>query len=163
MANKKFAPSKPPTLVATLNRLEAECAAETSGLPQSVKGVLVSKDGKLLLMRRPGERGWDLPGGGVDAGESLADAFIRELMEEAGVSVDNAVPLYGYLRDIPGKDRKFIHYIGARLAKKAVKTKIKLSKEHDYFAFFQWADITELDFMPSYRKALDIARQLMTD
>ncbi len=144
-----------------LGQLQDESSDITKGLPQSVKAVLISKDNKVLLMRRPGERGWDLPGGGVDKGESLADAYLRELDEEAGISTDNAMPLYGFLRDTPGKKKKYIHYVAAKLDKKAAKTKIKLSAEHDHYAFFSWEDIETLTFMPSYKKALDIALTLM--
>ncbi len=43
-------------------------------------------DGKILLAERiniPGA--WQLPQGGVDAGESKADAVVREVLEELGV------------------------------------------------------------------------------
>jgi ADP-ribose pyrophosphatase YjhB (NUDIX family) len=45
-------------------------------------------DGRLLLIRRghgPGAGEWSIPGGRVEAGETLAEAVVRELAEETGV------------------------------------------------------------------------------
>src|SRR5689334_22177916 len=57
---------------------------------------LLRWENRLLLCRheKPG-RGeyWLLPGGGVDAGESLVDALHRELREEVGI--DDELPLEG--------------------------------------------------------------------
>lgn len=52
-----------------------------------VSGMLWHGD-KLLLVRqgRPESPRWMLPGGGVEAGESLIDALERELREEVGLS-----------------------------------------------------------------------------
>ena len=49
----------------------------------------------MLLCRheKPGKEYWLLPGGGVDGGESLADALHRELLEELGI--DDEIPLEG--------------------------------------------------------------------
>ncbi|MES2971357.1 MAG: NUDIX domain-containing protein [Patescibacteria group bacterium] len=53
--------------------------------------AIVIKDGNLLIMRRNkfGKAYETLPGGSVDAGESLAAALNRELMEETTIAVDN--------------------------------------------------------------------------
>lgn len=51
---------------------------------------LIIKDGKIALIKkaRGGYKGLlDLPGGGVEHGETPEEALIRELMEEAGVEV----------------------------------------------------------------------------
>jgi 8-oxo-dGTP pyrophosphatase MutT (NUDIX family) len=56
-----------------------------------VRLVVLDVDERVLLIRidepfdpTPG-RAWELPGGGIDAGEALADAAVRELREETGI------------------------------------------------------------------------------
>jgi 8-oxo-dGTP pyrophosphatase MutT (NUDIX family) len=48
--------------------------------------ALVVRDGKILLVRHSYVRGWLLPGGGVGRGEAPAEAVLRELKEEIGLT-----------------------------------------------------------------------------
>ena len=50
--------------------------------------VAVIHDGKILLTKREDFEVWCMPSGGVEDGESLADAAIRETKEESGVDVE---------------------------------------------------------------------------
>ncbi len=59
------------------------------GVP-CVGGLAYDADGRLLLIRRRNEPGrglWSVPGGRVEAGESDADAVVREMAEETGLVV----------------------------------------------------------------------------
>jgi ADP-ribose pyrophosphatase YjhB (NUDIX family) len=54
-----------------------------------VSAILLRETGILLVRQeKPGREYWLLPGGGVNAGESLVDALRRELEEEVGLAED---------------------------------------------------------------------------
>ena len=53
---------------------------------QSIVGVFINKDGKILLGERSDAPGaWQLPQGGVDDGETDDSALRREMQEELGI------------------------------------------------------------------------------
>ena len=54
--------------------------------PLSIKGVVIHDGCVLLLLNERGE--WDLPGGRPDPGEDHRAALVREVREEAGLSVE---------------------------------------------------------------------------
>ena len=61
----------------------------------TVLGVLQRPDGKYLITRRKLDKEWapgwwEVPGGGVRAGEDGADAVKREILEETGIDVTGA-------------------------------------------------------------------------
>ncbi|MFZ3577782.1 NUDIX hydrolase [Virgibacillus sp. DJP39] len=53
----------------------------------SAATIVINEEGKLLLIKGP-RRGWEMPGGQVEEGESLSDAAIRETKEESGIDVE---------------------------------------------------------------------------
>jgi 8-oxo-dGTP pyrophosphatase MutT (NUDIX family) len=59
----------------------------------AVRVVLTDDDGAVLLFRsvladRSPDPWWELPGGGIDPGESYLDAAVREIREETGLELD---------------------------------------------------------------------------
>lgn len=64
-----------------------------------VGAVIRSKKGEYLLCKMPKDRGvfpgqWALPGGGIDEGERMDRALIREVWEETGLKVIDSEPIY---------------------------------------------------------------------
>jgi ADP-ribose pyrophosphatase YjhB (NUDIX family) len=57
-------------------------------MPSLAVIVAVIDEGKILLTKRDDFEVWCLPGGGVEDGESLAEAAIRETKEETGIDVE---------------------------------------------------------------------------
>lgn len=54
--------------------------------------IISNLDGQILLLKRTyGNKGWSLPGGAVDPGETIHEALFRECKEELGVEVCNVV------------------------------------------------------------------------
>ena len=66
----------------------------SEGLPDqentSAVFLVAFKDGKILAAQN--ERGWDIPGGHLEGSEDCLTALKREILEEVGAEVSDAVP-----------------------------------------------------------------------
>jgi 8-oxo-dGTP diphosphatase len=61
-------------------------------IPKIGIGIMIWKDGKVLLGKRKGSHGEGLycfPGGALDYGETLAQCAQREVREETGIEIQN--------------------------------------------------------------------------
>jgi 8-oxo-dGTP diphosphatase len=77
--------------------------------PQLCVGAIVIDDDQLLMIRRghgPAAGEWSVPGGRVEPGETLAEAVVRELLEETGV-VGVCGELVGWVERI-GDDAHYV-------------------------------------------------------
>ncbi|MGU3470749.1 NUDIX hydrolase [Paenibacillus sp. D51F] len=53
----------------------------------SAAAIVINDQNELLLIKGP-RRGWEMPGGQVEVGESLSQAAIRETKEESGIDIE---------------------------------------------------------------------------
>jgi 8-oxo-dGTP pyrophosphatase MutT (NUDIX family) len=60
-------------------------APEANSLVPSVNVIVVNSAGEVLMIRRTDNGNWALPGGAIDLGESVAQAAVRETLEETGI------------------------------------------------------------------------------
>ena len=80
----------------------------------TVIGIVQDLEGRFLVTRRNLDKEWaagwwELPGGGVNAGEDSKDAIIREIKEEVGIDVSNAKGghIYTYKNESPEEKNNY--------------------------------------------------------
>ena len=54
----------------------------------SLKGIIINDKNEVLVVKEADRDFWDVPGGGMDHGETIKDALAREMYEEVSLSGD---------------------------------------------------------------------------
>lgn len=79
--------------------------------PKVGLGVIIKKEGKVLLSKRKGSHGegtWSFPGGHLEFGETLEECACREVLEETGIHIKN-IKEASFTNDVFKKEQK--HYV----------------------------------------------------
>ena len=71
-----------------IDYLDDPNAPEPNSVVPSANVIVVNDDGAILLIRRTDNGNMALPGGGMDLGESITEAAVREVKEETGLDVE---------------------------------------------------------------------------
>ncbi len=66
----------------------------------SAAAIVLNEQNELLLIKGP-RRGWEMPGGQVEEGESIWDAAIRETKEESGIDIE-IIKFCGLFQNVQG-------------------------------------------------------------
>lgn len=62
--------------------VHASSGRKDSLIRVTLKAVVIDSEGKTLVVKEHGRDWWDIPGGGIDHGETIKEALRRELREE---------------------------------------------------------------------------------
>ncbi len=112
---------------------------------------------KILLVRRIDNGQWCLPSGRVEAGESVAEACVREVLEETGLRV-KIVKLIGVYSSpdwlIEYADGNRIHLISLCFCVEVTGGKLTTSDETTEFGYFELSEIDSMDLMPNHRERI---------
>lgn len=127
----------------------------------SVYGATISND-KVLLV--PQWDGYDIPGGGIELGETTEEALVREVFEETGLNVkpvmDNPLCVMNDFFIHP-TNGKYYHYIllyyACALIGGEISTQNFEEDEKEYANAAEWIDINSLDKLKFYNPANNIS------
>lgn len=126
---------------------------------ENVAIIVCNSEGKVLLCARADQKGfdWQFPQGGIDAGESVLEAAVRELKEETGicdVELIKEMPegvKYYFPKAIASHFRKNgndnvgqnQHYVLFKLKNDNIKIDFETHPEEIEFKAYKWADLEE--------------------
>jgi len=91
------------------------------------RGVVLTPDDHVLVVKRAADGGWELPGGRLDRGEATVDGLARELREETALEPVVVAPVHTLAWVNDDGDGRFAVYYYCRGSHREV----SLSAEHD--------------------------------
>jgi ADP-ribose pyrophosphatase YjhB (NUDIX family) len=109
---------------------------------------------KILLVRRRDNAAWCLPGGALDAGESVAEGCVREIGEETGLeaTVTELLGVYSTPHSrIDYDDGRKVQIVALCFVAQITGGRLGESAEMTEFGYFSEAEITKLETLETHR------------
>ncbi|MEO8610620.1 MAG: NUDIX domain-containing protein [Chloroflexota bacterium] len=113
---------------------------------------------KILLTRRTDNGRWCLPGGAMEAGESLMETCAREVMEETGllVKVGRLIGVYSTPhRIIEYADGNRKQLVSHSFEAEVIGGELTLSDETTEYGYFTVDEIAKLDLMEHHHERIE--------
>ena len=115
-----------------------------------VSAIIFDGEGRFLLTKREDNGQWCLPGGAVEAGESVAEACIREVFEETGlhVRVRRLVGVYSHPDQlVVYKDGNKAFIVAIHFEAEVIGGELGLSNETTDFGYFTVQEMDGLQML----------------
>ncbi len=126
-------------------------------LPRIRVAAVIIEDNAVLLVkhRKAGREYWMLPGGGVDYGESLHEALVRELLEETGLRIEPGDLVLANDTIAPDSSR---HVVNLYFRAKAVSGTPMIGDDQRIVdvAYLRWEELKDAPLMPDLKGELGI-------
>ncbi|MEK9173028.1 MAG: NUDIX domain-containing protein [Patescibacteria group bacterium] len=120
----------------------------------SIKGLILDETGKKFLVIREDNGLWELPGGGLDWGESVAACLKREVHEEMGIEVTEVSPLPSYF--LVGQNMKGRWTLNLIFETKVKNLDFKPSEECQEVRFIAPEEVSSIN---AFRTVKELAEQ----
>lgn len=138
--------------------IEGERIGMQARLSVGCSAVIYDETGeKILLTRRTDNGRWCLPGGGMEAGESLVEACIREVLEETGLQV-RVLRLIGVYstphRILEYQDGNRVQLVAHSFTVDVIGGELTLNDEVSELGYFAAEEMTTLDLMEHHRERI---------
>lgn len=129
----------------------------------AAKAVIVNNEGKVLILREAATNPdgtnvgkYHMPGGRLDVGEAFIDGLHREVQEETGIDIEPFHPVH--VDEWRPVIRGTVHQIvGVFMLCRAKSDTVRLSEEHDHFAWIDPAELNKYDLLGAEGRAIEAA------
>lgn len=78
-----------------------------------VRAIIIDETDRVFLVRHSYVRGWHLPGGAVEPGETVSEGLCREIREEANIEIGDGPILHGvfFNRHVSRRDHVLVYLV----------------------------------------------------
>ncbi len=130
-----------------------------------VLAAVIIKDNKVLILQRNKDEDilpnmWELPSGKKEPLETFENALLREVKEETGLDIKIIMPFFVFDYQIEKteeiRDSMQINF----LVKPVGEDKVKLSQEHQNFAWISESEIDKYALSPATKETIKKAFEL---
>jgi ADP-ribose pyrophosphatase YjhB (NUDIX family) len=131
--------------------------AKEGKLRLGCSAAIFDEQGRVLLTRRADNGQWCLPGGAVDAGESVAEACEREVLEETGlrVRVRRLVGVYSHPDQLViYPDGNKAHIVALHFEAEIMSGEPGLSDETTDFGYFTVEQIQTMELIGRHKERI---------
>lgn len=120
--------------------------------------AIFNEEGKILLTRRQDNGQWCMPSGGMEPGESVEEAILRETLEETGLHV-RVTRIVGVYSDpnqlVVYQDGNKVQIVALHFQAEIVGGTLGLSDETSEFGYFSLDEMKGMEMLGNHKRRIE--------